>query len=609
MKLLNFASVAAAGMVSAISVFFGACSPAPVNMCPNGVCGTGATTGVGGGGQCLASQTSCNGACTDTTSDPANCGVCGTICGAGTVCSQSACAAGCAVGLTQCGQSCADTLSSTLHCGGCNQPCAGTCSNGVCQAGGGVGGTGAGGTGAGGTGGAGAGGSGVGGSGATGSGGSGGADGPLGGYHVSGDWAGFAFTFVDEAMTATISPTNFETMIDTDGPYCVQGTVAATEEYTSIAALGFNTAQPKISDAPVNTVASTGDGIFVDLEIKGGEEGIRIQIEDDTDPSAADAAEHRWCVNLTGTDRHEIPWETFNTQCWDGKGTPYDGRPIAKVILYVPDAGPDGATQNFDFCVNDIGPTNVQGRGEGEIVASCGNNVSWNGTSTNQQYQNFQTSDNKYQFQSNGWGWQGGGHSISLLPTAGFKMDSQTCSRNDASPCSFPSIYIGTDADGERTTGNLPKAISSITAIPTCLGWSSGGSPATDEYNVSYDVWFNSEPNATKAQEFLMLWFRDPPSFQPGGDFPKQEGVVIGGQTWAVWHGDNAEGDPVTSYAAPNYRADGQAYSFNLKDFMDDAIERGFLNPNLNLIAVMGGMEIWGGAQGASITGFRAEVQ
>jgi hypothetical protein len=400
-------------------------------------------------------------------------------------------------------------------------------------------------------------------------------------------------------------------MVDQDGPYCVKGTVAGTPDvYGSIAALGFNTNQQKVHDAEVGKVASTGDGVYIDLEVKSGTEGIRIQIEDGTDPEAADAAEHRWCVNLTGSQARAIPWSEFDTECWDAEsGTPYDGREIAKVIIYVPDGGIAGDLP-FDFCVNDIGPDNVVGRGTGEVVASCGNNVSWNGTGTNQQFQNFATSDNKYQFQSNGWNLMGGGHSISLLPGAGFKMDQQSCNTSTDAPCSFPSIYIGTDADGERTSGNgLPKQVSQITSIPTCLGWSSGGSPASDEYNVAYDVWFNSDPNATYASQFLMVWYRDPPSFQPGGMFPAQNGVVIGDHTWSVWRGPNHAQQDVVSYVSPSPLADGQAYAYDLKDFIDDAVERGYLSPSLHLISVMGGFEIWGGAQGASVTGFRAEVQ
>jgi hypothetical protein len=186
-------------------------------------------------------------------------------------------------------------------------------------------------------------------------------------------------------------------------------------------------------------------------------------------------------------------------------------------------------------------------------------------------------------------------------------MDSQTCNSSSYSPCSFPSIYIGTDADGTKTTYS-PRPISGITSIPTCLGWNAGGTPASDEYNVSYDVWFNSNAGANYAETFLMVWFRSPPTFPPAGD-PMQDGVVIGDQTWTVWYGPNANGQNVVSYESPNARANGQAYDFDLKDFIDDAVDRGYLNSSLNLIAVMGGMEIWGGASGASITDFRAQVQ
>lgn len=434
---------------------------------------------------------------------------------------------------------------------------------------------------------------------------------PLGGYHVKGDWSGFAFTF---ATDSTIAPADFGDLVDQDGPYCVSGSVKGTEDFSSIAAFGVNAKQDKIDDAPVMQLAPGGDGILVDLTVNlADHETLRIQIEDGEEELDSSMPEHRWCSNLPAMDGPIVlPWDSFNTQCWSAEdGTNFDPavNKIAKVIIYVPDPGVVGTEIPFDFCVNDIGPDNVTGRGEGAIVPNCGQNVSWQGSGTNQQFQNIATSDNRYQFQSNGWNLMGAGHSISLLPGNGFKMDSQGCNSTGSAPCSFPSIYIGTDADGERTAGGgLPKAVNSIASIPTCLGWASGGTPASDEYNVSYDVWFNSDPNATHAQEFLMVWLRDPPSFQPGGAFPELNGVVIGGQTWTMWHGPNADNQPVTSYVAPNFRADGQAYEFNLKDFIDDAVERGHLNPSLNLIAVMGGMEIWGGAQGASITGFHATV-
>lgn len=523
-----------------------------------------------------------------------------------------------------CGSACVDTMSSAAHCGSCNNACPGgaSCTTGVC----GAPPTGSGGQGAGGIGNTG----GVTGSGAaTGnSGGSGaapasGGDGGggnslLGGYHVHGDWAGFAFTFTDTANTATIMPASFEDMVDADGPYCVSGAVAGTEEYTSIAAVGFNTNQPKIENAETGKVATTGDGLMVHITVNSGETELRVQLEDGTDPADPNAALHRWCANVTVVDgvfNDTLPWEAFSTECWAPGGTtdvPFDpATQLAKVIIYVPDPGTPGTSLPFDFCVHDIGPANVTSRGTGEIVANCGENVSWSAGSTNQQFGQLQTADNKYQFQSNGWNWVNGSHSVTMLSSNGFTMTSQTCNSSDSAPCSFPSIYIGTDADGTRTANSgLPKAVSGIGSAPTCLGWSAGGTPASHEYNVSYDVWFNENAQATYASKFLMVWLRDPPSFQPGGMTPIAT-AVIGSQTWQVWHGPNHQQAPVTSYVAMGAGglAEGQAYSFNLKDFIDDAVDRGYLVGNDNLIAVMGGMEIWGGGQGASISSFKASVQ
>lgn len=611
MSLLRFTSRLLKPLSASLFVIIAACSTGPITSeCPGGNCAV----------SCAPGQTACNGVCTDLSSDGANCGQCLHSCQSGMVCSQSACSATCAGNTTMCGQSCVDVLTNPQHCNACNSPCAQgvACSGGVCQGSQGNSGGGSGdGSGGSGTGSAPA----SGGSGAAASGGGtgdGDGDGLLGGYHVQGDWAGFAFTFATEA---TIMPASFESMVDKDGPYCVSGSVANTEMYSSIAAVGFNVSQPKVEDAEVKLLRASGDGLMVDITVNNltppsaaQDPSLRIQLEDLTDPSSPDAGDHRWCANVQpvgGVIKQVIPWSSFNTMCWDGTGDDFDPATtqLAKVIIYAPDAGPDGLAQTFDFCVNNIGPDNVTSRGTGEVIAACpSNGTSWSQSGISEPYAKI--AGGSYQFQSNLWNLVNGGSSLSLIPGGGFKFDQQSCNTTTDAPCSFPSVYIGTNAGGDaRSSGFTPKQISAIGSIPTCLGWSAGGTPASHEYNVSYDVWFNSNSGATSAEKFLMLWFRDPPSFQPGGMFPVADGVVIGDQTWQVWDGLQHEGRNVISYVAPNGLAEGKAYSFNLKDFIDDAVDREVLSPNQYLIAVMGGMEVWGGGQGASLTGFTAQVQ
>ena len=90
-------------------------------------------------------QTCCTFGCTDTTSDPGNCGGCGFVCASGAFCSNSQCVSnppppgcgtvGCAPGYTCCGTFCADTTDDVNNCGGCGLECppqADQCVNGQC---------------------------------------------------------------------------------------------------------------------------------------------------------------------------------------------------------------------------------------------------------------------------------------------------------------------------------------------------------------------------------------------------------------------------------------------------------------------------------------------
>ncbi len=78
--------------------------------------------------------TVCGGACVDLRNDDANCGACGTKCGAGTACKAGQCVLTCGAKLTACGGACVDVQSDDANCGGCGNPCgAGTaCVGGQC---------------------------------------------------------------------------------------------------------------------------------------------------------------------------------------------------------------------------------------------------------------------------------------------------------------------------------------------------------------------------------------------------------------------------------------------------------------------------------------------
>jgi hypothetical protein len=83
---------------------------------------------------CGTGLTECNGSCVNMASDPKNCGKCGTLCGDGSVCSQSACATTCAGGTTKCGQACVNLQTDPQNCSKCGNACPSSdyCDGGAC---------------------------------------------------------------------------------------------------------------------------------------------------------------------------------------------------------------------------------------------------------------------------------------------------------------------------------------------------------------------------------------------------------------------------------------------------------------------------------------------
>jgi hypothetical protein len=87
---------------------------------------------------CPAGTTCCEGACTDTSIDPQNCGTCGQVCASG-MCVNGTCQSGCPPPLVQCCQGtvceCVNIFGTDpFNCGGCGFECApgSVCVGGTC---------------------------------------------------------------------------------------------------------------------------------------------------------------------------------------------------------------------------------------------------------------------------------------------------------------------------------------------------------------------------------------------------------------------------------------------------------------------------------------------
>jgi hypothetical protein len=196
-----------------------------------------------------------------------------------------------------------------------------------------------------------------------------------------------------------------------------------------------------------------------------------------------------------------------------------------------------------------------------------------------------------------------------------FKVITQNASvPTTGGPTGYPSIFIGGNSGNVTTTSNLPKQVSTLTAVPTTWDWNDGGTLGnvqTHSYNATYDVWFSvgadGEPNSSHPSgAFLMVWYHKPFDAQPIGSTIAQNATVANapGQ-WNVWLGDNS-GTPVISYVAPSTIS---YMDFDLNDFIKDAIARGgSVQPTHYLTNIFAGFEIWRGGVGLETKSFCAEV-
>jgi hypothetical protein len=88
-----------------------------------------------GSNGCPGLQDLCGTTCTDTQTDPANCGSCGGACAVtAPFCQAGACVAMCGSGFDACGGGCVDTANDPTNCGRCGRDCAinETCTAGQC---------------------------------------------------------------------------------------------------------------------------------------------------------------------------------------------------------------------------------------------------------------------------------------------------------------------------------------------------------------------------------------------------------------------------------------------------------------------------------------------
>lgn len=437
------------------------------------------------------------------------------------------------------------------------------------------------------------------------------------GYYVTGDWHGCLWTAKDDLANppTTLSPQDFVAAEPT-GPFCVAGTIGPEENYESFAMVGYNineaagadcTYKPADDTVPATALVSqTALGIAVSVLNEGGSV-LRLQLEG----ANADDGE-RWCADIGGSGSVLIEYDDLTQNCWEEegmRGESFDRSiPIAKVAFNVP--GNNTASIDYDFCVN--------GFAEGDDAEAAGSvNVgdTGQGVISGQYETRAVTRDGRnYLIHNNVWGSSNPQQELTFSSTSFTVTQQSSPQRDDTTPVSYPSVFIGAYETNSTAGSKLPIKLSAIQSLPTTFN--TNADSISGSFNAAYDVWLDTGENdgtGIPTAAYLMVWTHDPGDRQPIDSLQNNGGTVdIEGQSWQVWYGPGGEEQgflPVLSYVLPNNGSiPGGDYSFDLKAFLDHAVANYNFSNEWYLSNVFAGFEIWSGGQGLKVEDFTAVV-
>lgn len=170
----------------------------------------------------------------------------------------------------------------------------------------------------------------------------------------------------------------------------------------------------------------------------------------------------------------------------------------------------------------------------------------------------------------------------------------------DGAPKSYPSLFNGCHYANCSPGTNLPARLSTISSAPTSISY---GYVSDAVYNASYDIWLDPTPRKDGVNRTeIMVWFNKVGPIQPIGS---QVGTAtVAGRTWQVWSGHNG-GNDVLSFVAPSAIT---SWSFDVMDFVRQAVARGMARNDWYLTSVQAGFEPWRTGTGLSVNSFSSTV-
>ena len=215
--------------------------------------------------------------------------------------------------------------------------------------------------------------------------------------------------------------------------------------------------------------------------------------------------------------------------------------------------------------------------------------------------------DGEYHVSNNVWGSGVGVGEQCLdvdLQSTYFKVTKST--HNSAEVASYPYIRKGCHWGGctDDPYNPFPIQLSELDSAP--FSWIVGTEGVDGLWNAAFEAWISRRgKSAPNGGAELMIWINYYSGAGPAGS--RVGTVEIGGHSWDVYFVDwNSSG--LWNYIAYKIKVPADTVDLDLKDFIHDALTRGYLYTDWYLDAMEAGFEIWRDGEGLTCYDYYADA-
>jgi hypothetical protein len=209
--------------------------------------------------------------------------------------------------------------------------------------------------------------------------------------------------------------------------------------------------------------------------------------------------------------------------------------------------------------------------------------------------------DGEYIISNNVWGGGSGvgDQCLEIYPDSTF-FEVTLSTHDDDGVCSYPFIFKGCHWGHCTQNSNLPIQINEIKSAP--FTWVINREGVSGTWNAAFEAWFDPTGSGYDYTGELMVWINYGGGASPGGS--KVGEKEIGGYLWDVFYAEWQ-----FNYTAYRIKSVIDSISVDFREFINDAMDRGYIEESWYMHNMEAGFEIWRNGQGLTTLSYSAAIE